>query len=44
MNPVGWFEIAVSEMDRAMAFYEEALGLTLSKQEVGGLSLFLQAS
>ncbi len=27
MNPVGWFEIYVSDMDRAAAFYEQVLGL-----------------
>lgn len=27
MNPVGWFEIYVEDMDRAAAFYEQVLGL-----------------
>ncbi|OJV50631.1 MAG: hypothetical protein BGO31_09240 [Bacteroidetes bacterium 43-16] len=27
MNPVGWFEIYVEDMDRAAAFYETVLGL-----------------
>jgi predicted enzyme related to lactoylglutathione lyase len=30
MNPVGWFEIYVSDMTRARAFYEQVLGLQLS--------------
>ena len=29
MNPVGWFEIPVTDMTRAKAFYEHVLGLTL---------------
>lgn len=27
MNPIGWFEIYVEDMERAAAFYEEVLGL-----------------
>jgi predicted enzyme related to lactoylglutathione lyase len=30
-NPVGWFEIYVDDMDRAVKFYESVLGLTLEK-------------
>ena len=29
MNPVGWFEIYVQDMQRAKAFYEAVLGYTL---------------
>jgi predicted enzyme related to lactoylglutathione lyase len=29
-NPVGWFEIYVQEMERARAFYEKTLGISLS--------------
>lgn len=29
-NPVGWFEIYVSDMPRARAFYESVLGVRLS--------------
>lgn len=28
-NPVGWFDLYVSDMDRAVSFYEEVLGLKL---------------
>ncbi|RYD99252.1 MAG: VOC family protein [Sphingobacteriales bacterium] len=27
MNPIGWFEIYVENMDRAATFYEQVLGL-----------------
>lgn len=30
-NPVGWFEIYVSDIDRAKKFYEKTLGVTLDK-------------
>jgi hypothetical protein len=30
-NPVGWFEIYVSDMPRAKAFYEAMLGVELSR-------------
>lgn len=29
MNPVGWFDIYVDELDRAVAFYESVLGRKL---------------
>ena len=32
-NPVGWFEIYVQDMDRAKAFYEKTLGVTLQHLE-----------
>ena len=32
-NPVGWFEIYVQQMDRARAFYEAVLGVTLTRLE-----------
>jgi predicted enzyme related to lactoylglutathione lyase len=35
MNPVNWFEIPVSSMDKARHFYESALGVQLSVTEVG---------
>lgn len=28
-NPIGWFDIYVSDMDRAVGFYEKVLGVTL---------------
>ncbi len=33
MNPVGWFEIYVQDMDRARAFYETVLQYKLEKLE-----------
>ena len=32
-NPVGWFEIYVQDLDRAKNFYEQVLGIELSKLE-----------
>lgn len=34
-NVVGWFEIPVSDMDRAIRFYEDVLGVKLNKQKMG---------
>lgn len=31
VNPVGWFEIYVQDMDRAKAFYQQVFGAELSK-------------
>lgn len=31
MNPVGWFEIYVQDMERAKAFYQAVLGVELSR-------------
>jgi hypothetical protein len=31
MNPVGWFEIYVNDLNRAKSFYEAVLGLELVK-------------
>ena len=39
MNPVGWFEIYVKEMERAKSFYETVLGVTLTKIPQSGDSL-----
>ena len=39
MNPVGWFEIYVKDMNRAKSFYEAVLGLPLSKLPQSGDSL-----
>jgi predicted enzyme related to lactoylglutathione lyase len=36
-NPVNWFEIPVSNMKRAIAFYERAFAVKLTPEEVGGL-------
>ena len=35
-NPVNWFEIPVSDMQRAIKFYEEAFDTKLAPTEVGG--------
>ncbi|QKO22701.1 VOC family protein [Rhodoferax sp. BAB1] len=32
-NPIGWFEIYVNDMQRAKAFYEGVLGVTLTRLE-----------
>jgi uncharacterized protein len=39
MNPVGWFELYVKDMDRAKSFYETVLGLQLTKLPQSGDSL-----
>ena len=36
-NVVGWFEIPVSDMDRAIAFYSKVLDLKLGKNLMGPL-------
>ncbi|MBD3251995.1 VOC family protein [Candidatus Uhrbacteria bacterium] len=35
MNPVGWFEIPVTDMDRAETFYRSLLGYKLERHEMG---------
>ena len=39
MNPVGWFEIYVRDMNRAKSFYETVLGMPLTKLPQSGDSL-----
>jgi predicted enzyme related to lactoylglutathione lyase len=34
---VGWFEIPVRDMDRAIHFYSQVFNVTLEKQDFGGL-------
>ena len=34
-NPVGWFEIPVLDLPRAVAFYEQVFGLILEPHEIG---------
>ena len=34
-NPVGWFEIPVTDMDRAAAFYSGVFGIELEPREMG---------
>ena len=36
MNPIGWFEIYVDNMDRAQAFYETVLAIELTPLPVPG--------
>lgn len=38
-NAVGWFEIPVVDMERAMKFYETVLGVTLSRNQVGEIDM-----
>jgi predicted enzyme related to lactoylglutathione lyase len=38
-NPVGWFEIPVTDLDRAKAFYERVLELELELQDFGSLNM-----
>ena len=35
LNPVGWFEIPVADMDRAKAFYEAVFKVELQLNEMG---------
>ena len=34
-NVVGWFEIPVNDMERAMHFYESVFGFELTRQTIG---------
>ena len=36
-NMVGWFEIPVTDMDRAKAFYDNVFGVKIQVQDFGGL-------
>ncbi len=38
-NPVGWFEIPVTDMDRAIRFYEEVFQVKLEKHDMGPLQM-----
>jgi predicted enzyme related to lactoylglutathione lyase len=38
-NVVGWFEIPVSDMDRAVRFYEAVFGFSLSRNQLGPLEM-----
>jgi predicted enzyme related to lactoylglutathione lyase len=38
-NPVGWFEIAVTDMARARAFYEAVLQLSLEVHEMDNVTM-----
>lgn len=39
MNPVGWFEISVTNMSRAKKFYESVFGFELTLGNVGGYDM-----
>ena len=38
-NMVGWFEIPVHDMERAVAFYNEVFQITISVHELGALTM-----
>jgi uncharacterized protein len=38
-NVVGWFEIPVSDMDRAIKFYETVFGFNLERHQMGPLDM-----
>ena len=38
-NAVNWFEIFVTDLDRASRFYQTALGIELRREEFGGKSM-----
>lgn len=39
MNPVNWFEIPVTDLRRARAFYERVLGTTFQHMDMGPASM-----
>ena len=39
LNPVNWFEIPATDLDRATAFYEYVLGIKLTLQDFGPLKM-----
>ncbi len=40
-NAINWFEIPVRDLDRAVAFYEALLGVTLKREVFGGKPMAL---
>jgi uncharacterized protein len=38
-NVVGWFEIPVTDMSRAIAFYEAVMGYKLNRQQMGPVEM-----
>ena len=38
-NVAGWFEIPVTDMDRAIKFYESVLDISLSRNQMGPLDM-----
>lgn len=41
MNIVSYFEIPVTDLDRAIAFYERVFGMTLERTEIDGNAMAL---
>ena len=39
INTVSWFEIAVTDMDRAQAFYEKVFDVNITVQDFGGVEM-----
>ena len=38
-NVVGWFEIPVTDMERAITFYQTVFGFTLERHQMGPLDM-----
>ncbi len=38
-NPVGWFELPVANMERAMKFYETVLDQKLDRNQMGSFDM-----
>lgn len=38
-NPVGWFEVPVADMERAVTFYEAVFQCKLDRQDMNGLDM-----
>ena len=38
-NPVNWFEIPATDLDRAQRFYENVLDMELQRQDMGDLKM-----
>ena len=38
-NVVGWFEIPVKDIDRAVKFYESVFGFKLQREKLGSLDM-----
>jgi hypothetical protein len=36
-NAINWFEIPTRDMDRSVRFYERTLGITLKREDFGGM-------
>lgn len=38
-NPVGWFEIPATDLERAQSFYESVLGIEMERSDMGPLKM-----